>query len=99
MPESKSERWEDAKNNNMNKGMTWQAERSPNLADSQNNRFLTKFQFAKKVDKSPSEDTFTDFKYEAPTFGGGKKEIVSEDPFERKDQKLMLGTSHTSNKT
>jgi hypothetical protein len=34
MPESKSERWEDAKNNNMNKGMTWQAERSPNLADS-----------------------------------------------------------------
>lgn len=59
---------------------------------------MTKFQFAKKVDKSPSEDTFTDFKYEAPTFGG-KKEMVSEDPFERRDQKVMMGTSHTSNKT
>ena len=29
MPETKSERWDDSKNNNMNKGMTWQAERSP----------------------------------------------------------------------
>lgn len=33
MPETKSERWDDSKNNNMNKGMTWQAERSPNYAE------------------------------------------------------------------
>lgn len=57
---------------------------------------MTKVQFAKKVDKNPSEDTFTDFKYEAPTFGGlGKKEVKQD----RKDQKVMLGTSHTTNKT
>ena len=31
-PDAKSERWEDAKNNNINKGMTWQGERSPNMA-------------------------------------------------------------------
>jgi hypothetical protein len=31
-PDTKSERWEDAKNNNINKGMTWQGERSPNMA-------------------------------------------------------------------
>ena len=29
-PEARSERWDDSKNNKMNKGMTWQAERSPN---------------------------------------------------------------------
>jgi hypothetical protein len=39
-PETRSERWEDSKNGNMNKGMTWQAERSPNI--SEDNRFLTK---------------------------------------------------------
>ena len=27
--ETKSERWDDSKNNNMNKGATWQAERAP----------------------------------------------------------------------
>lgn len=28
--DTKSEKWDDSRNNNMNKGMTWQAERSPN---------------------------------------------------------------------
>ena len=97
--DAKSERWEDSKNNNINKGMTWQAERSPNLVQSDNNRFMTKVQFAKKVDKSPQEDTFYDFKYEAPTFGGVEKKEQKEDEFERREQKFMLGTSHTSNKT
>lgn len=69
-PDTKSERWDDSKNSKMNKGMTWQAERSPNYTEPENNKFLTKFQFAKKVDKPPQEDTFYEFKYDAPTFGG-----------------------------
>jgi len=43
VPEIKSERWDEPKNNNANKGMTWQAERSPNYTEPENNRFLTKF--------------------------------------------------------
>lgn len=73
MPQTKSQRWDDTKNNNMNKGMTWQAERSPNYTEPENNKFLTKFQFAKKVEKQPQEDTLYDFKYDAPTFGGLQK--------------------------
>ena len=42
-PDTKSERWDDSKNNKMNKGMTWQAERSPNYTEPENNKFLTKF--------------------------------------------------------
>jgi hypothetical protein len=29
--EVRQEKWDDSRNNNVNKGMTWQAERSPNL--------------------------------------------------------------------
>lgn len=73
--------------------MTWQAERSPNYAEPENNKFLTKFQFAKKVERPPpQEDTLYDFKYDAPTFGGFQKK-------QHKEDKIMLGTSHTSNKT
>lgn len=32
-PEIKTEKWDDNKNNNFNKGMTWQAERSANLIE------------------------------------------------------------------
>lgn len=53
---------------------------------------MTKVQFTKKVEKLPQEDTFYGFNYEAPTFGG-------QEPKEEKSEKLMLGTSHTSNKT
>jgi hypothetical protein len=42
-PETRSERWDDSKNNNINKGATWQAERSPNYTEPDNSKFLTKF--------------------------------------------------------
>ena len=38
------------------------------------------------------EDTFYEFKYDAPTFGGMQNK-------EPREEKVMLGTSHTSNKT
>lgn len=41
-PELRSEKWEDNKNTAVNKGLTWQAERSPNIVESVNDRFLTK---------------------------------------------------------
>ena len=88
--ESKQERWDDQKNNNVNKGMTWQAQKSPNFVQN-NDRFLTKVQFAKKVEKNFYQEDI-DFKYEAPTFGGfQKKESIQKG--------VMLGTSHTSNET
>jgi hypothetical protein len=94
-PEAKQEKWDDNKNSNFNKGMTWQAERSPNLADPGYDKNLTKVEFSKKKsEKIPQEDTMYDFKFEAPTFGGGmeKKE-------EGKSKGIMMGTSHTSNET
>jgi hypothetical protein len=45
----RQEKWEDNKNPNLNKGLTWQAERSPALSEPPNDRFLTKVEFAKKV--------------------------------------------------
>jgi hypothetical protein len=30
-PELRNEKWEDNKNTGVNKGLTWQAERSPNI--------------------------------------------------------------------
>jgi hypothetical protein len=93
-PEIKQEKWDDSKNNNINKGMTWQAERSPNLFESGYDKNLTKVEFSKKVERVPQEDTMYDFKFEAPTFGGAieKRE-------ENKGKGIMLGTSHTSNET
>jgi hypothetical protein len=41
-PETRSDKWEDNKNAAVNKGLTWQAERSPNIIESVNDRFLTK---------------------------------------------------------
>jgi hypothetical protein len=46
---SKHEKWEDNKNPNLNKGLTWQADRSPALSEPPNDRFLTKVEFARKV--------------------------------------------------
>jgi hypothetical protein len=43
------EKWDDSKNNNMNKGMTWQAERSANLVEPGYDKNLTKVEFSKKV--------------------------------------------------
>jgi hypothetical protein len=40
--EVRTEKWEDNKNIAVNKGLTWQAERSPNIIESVNDRFLTK---------------------------------------------------------
>ena len=69
-PELRQEKWDDSKNNNINKGMTWQAERSPNLLESDYDKNLTKVEFSKKVERVPQEDIMYDFKFEAPTFGG-----------------------------
>lgn len=92
-PEVKMEKWDDAKNNNLNKGMTWQAERSPHLAEPGYDKNLTKVEFSKKAERIPQEDTMYDFKFEAPTFGGAEKRE------EGKSKGIMLGTSHTSNET
>lgn len=40
--ELKQEKWDDSKNNNLNKGMTWQAERSPALIEPGYDKNLTK---------------------------------------------------------
>ena len=72
-PEVKLEKWDDAKNNNLNKGMTWQAQRSPYLAEPGYDKNLTKVEFSKKSERIPQEDTMYDFKFEAPTFGGAEK--------------------------
>lgn len=70
-PEVRQEKWDDSKNNNLNKGMTWQAERSPNLVEPGYDKNLTKVEFTKKTsERPPQEDTMYDFKFEAPTFGG-----------------------------
>ena len=69
--------------------MTWQAEKSPNFVES-NDRFLTKVQFAKKVEKNYYQEDLIDFKYEAPTFGGFEKK-------ENIQKGIMLGTRNTSN--
>lgn len=63
------ERWDDSRNNNLNKGMTWQPDRAANPV--QNERNMTKVEFSKKQQRSVQEDTMYDFKFEAPTFGGG----------------------------
>lgn len=47
-PEVKQEKWDDSKNNNVNKGMTWQAERSPNLVEPGYDKNLTKVEFSKR---------------------------------------------------
>lgn len=40
-------KWDDQRNNHFNKGMTWQAEKSEKYIEN-NDKFMTKFQFAKK---------------------------------------------------
>jgi hypothetical protein len=51
--EARQEKWDENKNNNVNKGMTWQAERSPNLVDPGYDKNLTKVEFSKKVERIP----------------------------------------------
>ena len=86
--EKDTNKWEE-KNGNINKGATWQAERSPNMVESANDRFMTKVEFGRKVEKTAEEEDFT---YEAPTFGG----LVEQPP---KSKGVMMGTSHSTHHT